>query len=176
MFLLLTSVYLRKFYAKKDIAILIYFGSLIVLSFILYLMHLMLKSGLKSSYIVFNFSLVVDQYTILIKSFILVFTIILFIATFKQLINSYVDTIEYSILLLFSIFFLLLLVSSYSMITLYMCLEGLSLLLYVLAAYPFNQSSIEAATKYFILGSFSSGLILFGIISIYGTTGSFDFL
>jgi NADH-quinone oxidoreductase subunit N len=129
-----------------------------------------------TSYIIFNFSLVIDYYTTTIKFLLLIFTIILLLVSLKQVLNIYVDIVEYPILISFSIFFLLLLISSYNMVTLYLCIEGLSLLLYVLAAFPFNQNSIEATTKYFIVGSLASGLILFGIICIYGTTGSFDFL
>lgn len=172
--LLITSVYLRKFYRKKDITILIYYGNLLVLLEVLYFMTQNIVKN--NSHAIFNFALVIDFYTTSIKCLLLAFTIIVLIASFKQLLNSYVDTIEFSLIVTLGLFFLLLLVSSYSMVTLYLCIEGLSLLLYILAAFPFNQSSIEAAIKYFIIGSFSSGLILFGIICIYGTTGSFEFI
>jgi NADH-quinone oxidoreductase subunit N len=59
---------------------------------------------------------------------------------------------------------------------LFILLEMLSLGLYVLAA--FNKRhlySIEAGLKYFILGSFSSSLILLGIVFLYGFTGFFSF-
>jgi len=173
-FLLIVSVYLRKYYHKKDIAIVIYIANILILLEVTLCNFQNLINN--NSYIIFNFSLVIDHYTTTIKFFLLIFTIILLIVSFKQILNSSVDIIEYPLLISFSIFFLLLLVSSYNMITLYLCIEGLSLLLYVLAAFPFNQNSIEATTKYFIIGSLASGLILFGIICIYGTSGSFDFL
>ncbi|WP_417352468.1 NADH-quinone oxidoreductase subunit N [Flavobacterium alkalisoli] len=54
-------------------------------------------------------------------------------------------------------------------------IEILSISLYVLAASePKNVSSNEAGMKYFLMGSFASGVILFGIALIYGATGSFD--
>jgi NADH-quinone oxidoreductase subunit N len=58
----------------------------------------------------------------------------------------------------------------------YLTLEGLSIVLYVLAAYPFKQSSLEASIKYYTLGALSSGILLFGISLIYGIVGAFDFL
>jgi NADH-quinone oxidoreductase subunit N len=58
----------------------------------------------------------------------------------------------------------------------YLTLEGLSIVLYVLAAYPFKQSSLEASIKYYSLGALSSGILLFGISLIYGIVGAFDFL
>lgn len=54
-------------------------------------------------------------------------------------------------------------------------IEILSIALYVLAAsQPKNIKSNEAGMKYFLMGAFASGFILFGIALIYGATGSFD--
>ncbi|WP_294822862.1 NADH-quinone oxidoreductase subunit N [uncultured Flavobacterium sp.] len=54
-------------------------------------------------------------------------------------------------------------------------IEILSISLYVLAASePKNLKSNEAGMKYFLMGAFASGIILFGIALIYGATGSFD--
>ncbi|MFH7016400.1 NADH-quinone oxidoreductase subunit N [Flavobacterium sp. FlaQc-47] len=54
-------------------------------------------------------------------------------------------------------------------------IEILSISLYVLAASErLNLKSNEAGMKYFLMGSFASGIILFGICLIYGAMGSFD--
>ncbi|MFK7049836.1 MULTISPECIES: NADH-quinone oxidoreductase subunit N [Flavobacterium] len=54
-------------------------------------------------------------------------------------------------------------------------IEVLSISLYVLAASNrLNLRSNEAGMKYFLMGAFASGVILFGITLIYGATGSFD--
>ncbi|MGO4772732.1 NADH-quinone oxidoreductase subunit N [Flavobacterium sp. W22_SRS_FK3] len=54
-------------------------------------------------------------------------------------------------------------------------IEILSIALYVLAASDrLNLKSNEAGMKYFLMGSFASGIILFGICLIYGAMGSFD--
>ncbi|OIQ16000.1 MAG: NADH-quinone oxidoreductase subunit N [Flavobacterium sp. MedPE-SWcel] len=54
-------------------------------------------------------------------------------------------------------------------------IEVLSIALYVLAASnPKDLKSNEAGMKYFLMGAFASGIILFGIALIYGATGSFD--
>jgi NADH-quinone oxidoreductase subunit N len=69
-----------------------------------------------------------------------------------------------------------LMVSANNFIALYMGLELQSLALYVLAA--FNRDSVrssEAGLKYFVLGSLSSGMMLYGISMIYGFTGTMDF-
>jgi NADH-quinone oxidoreductase subunit N len=84
--------------------------------------------------------------------------------------------VEYPLFLLLSVFFLCLLLSTYNNITLYLSIEGLSFILYILTIYPFNKSSIEASAKYYIMGCYSSGFLLLGIILLYGSTGAFDFL
>lgn len=54
-------------------------------------------------------------------------------------------------------------------------IEILSISLYVLAgSNPKDVKSNEAGMKYFLMGAFASGIILFGIAMIYGATGSFD--
>ena len=54
-------------------------------------------------------------------------------------------------------------------------IEVLSISLYVLAASePKNIRSNEAGMKYFLMGAFASGILLFGIALIYGATGTFD--
>jgi NADH-quinone oxidoreductase subunit N len=57
-----------------------------------------------------------------------------------------------------------------------MSIELMSLSFYVLAAYKRNSEfSGEAGLKYFILGAFSSGLLLFGTSMLYGFTGLTNF-
>ena len=54
-------------------------------------------------------------------------------------------------------------------------IEVLSISLYILAASNrLNVKSNEAGMKYFLMGSFASGIILFGICLVYGAMGSFD--
>jgi NADH-quinone oxidoreductase subunit N len=54
-------------------------------------------------------------------------------------------------------------------------IEVLSISLYILAASNrMNLKSNEAGMKYFLMGSFASGIILFGICMIYGAMGTFD--
>jgi len=56
-------------------------------------------------------------------------------------------------------------------------IEVLSISLYILAASSrMNIKSNEAGMKYFLMGSFASGIILFGICLIYGAMGSFDII
>jgi NADH-quinone oxidoreductase subunit N len=83
---------------------------------------------------------------------------------------------ELPILILLATLGMSLMVSSASFIALYMGLELQSLALYVLAAFKRDSlRSSEAGLKYFVLGSLSSGMLLYGISLIYGFTGSTEF-
>lgn len=65
---------------------------------------------------------------------------------------------------------------SNSLITLFIGLETMSICLYVLAGlFKEEKSGAEAALKYFLLGAFSTGFLLYGIALIYGATGTVRF-
>ncbi|SPL65096.1 NADH-ubiquinone oxidoreductase chain N [Ochrobactrum soli] len=86
------------------------------------------------------------------------------------------DKFEFPVLIVISTLGMLLMVSASNMLSLYLGLELQSLALYVLAA--FNRDSVrstEAGLKYFVLGSLSSGMLLYGISLVYGYTGHIGF-
>jgi proton-translocating NADH-quinone oxidoreductase chain N len=86
------------------------------------------------------------------------------------------NAFEYMILILFSTASMLFMISSYDFISMYLTVELQSLCFYVLAASKRNSEfSTEAGLKYFILGAFSSGILLFGCSMIYGFTGITNF-
>lgn len=76
-------------------------------------------------------------------------------------------------LMLFSITGMLGLAVTNDLITLFISLETMSICLYVLAGLIKNEKvGAEAALKYFLLGAFSTGFLLYGIALIYGATGA----
>lgn len=78
-------------------------------------------------------------------------------------------------LILFAMVGGVVMVSYTNMTMLFIGIEILSISLYVLAgSQKTDFSSNEAAFKYFLMGAFASGFLLFGIALIYGMTGSFD--
>ncbi len=80
-----------------------------------------------------------------------------------------------SSLVLFVVAGAILLCSFNNMAMLFLGIEILSIPLYVLAgSRKESTSSTEAAFKYFLMGSFATGFLLFGIALIYGATGSFN--
>jgi len=80
---------------------------------------------------------------------------------------------EYYVLLLFSVGGMMLMASAADLITIFLALELLSIPLYVLAgiARP-RLASEEAALKYFLLGAFATGILVYGIALVYGAAGS----
>jgi NADH-quinone oxidoreductase subunit N len=82
---------------------------------------------------------------------------------------------EYYALLLLSTSGMMLMVSAVDLITVFLGLEILSIPIYVLAGFDRRKlSSNESALKYFLIGSFASGLLLYGMALLYGTTGHTD--
>jgi len=80
---------------------------------------------------------------------------------------------EYYSLMLFSISGMMLMAQAADLIIVFLALELLSLPLYVLSAFARPKArSEESGLKYFLLGAFSSGFVLYGIALVYGATGS----
>ena len=83
---------------------------------------------------------------------------------------------EYPILITLSVIGMMMMVSSGDLIALYMGLELQSLSLYVVAAMRRDSAkSSEAGLKYFVLGSLSSGMLLYGASMVYGFAGTTRF-
>src|SRR5437016_13971508 len=80
---------------------------------------------------------------------------------------------EYYSLILFATVGMMFLSSGYDLISLYIALELMALTFYVLVAFTKrDRRSNEAGMKYFLLGAFSSGILLYGMSVLYGVTGS----
>jgi NADH-quinone oxidoreductase subunit N len=80
---------------------------------------------------------------------------------------------EYYSLILFATVGMMFLGAGYDLISLYIGLELMALTFYVLVAFTKrDRRSNEAGMKYFLLGAFSSGILLYGMSIVYGLTGS----
>ena len=80
---------------------------------------------------------------------------------------------EYNALLLFATFGMMLMASGNDLVVIFLGLETLSIATYVMCGLRRGDlKSNEAAMKYFILGSFASAFLLYGMALIYGATGS----
>ncbi|HEX5604423.1 MAG TPA: NADH-quinone oxidoreductase subunit N, partial [Pyrinomonadaceae bacterium] len=80
---------------------------------------------------------------------------------------------EYYSLILFATVGMMFIACGHDLISLYISLELMALTFYVLVAFTKREKkSNEAAMKYFLLGAFSSGILLYGMSLIYGVAGS----
>ena len=80
---------------------------------------------------------------------------------------------EYYALILFATMGMMFMASGTDLVTLYIGLETMAIATYVLVGFlRGNQRSNEASLKYFLLGAFSSGVLLYGMSLLYGISGS----
>jgi len=80
---------------------------------------------------------------------------------------------EYFVLGLFGLLGMMIMVSAANLLVIYLGIELLALSLYALVAFDRdNKTAAEAAMKYFVLGAIASGMLLYGMSMIYGTTGT----
>lgn len=129
--------------------------------------------GTQSSY--YNNMIVVDNFSTAFSSLFIVLTIFLVALGndfYKNKPGNISDFIAIKIFLLSGA---VALVSFGNLSMFFLGIEVLSIALYVLAASDrLSIKSNEAGLKYFLMGSFASGILLFGICLIYGAMGTFD--
>jgi NADH-quinone oxidoreductase subunit N len=114
-----------------------------------------------------------DRFTVLFYILISAATILGALTSDSYLRREGLDGVEAYVLMLMAATGAMLMAASGSLIMLFLGLEIMSISLYVMAAYHRRRTqSGEAGLKYFILGSFSSALFLYGVALVYGATGS----
>jgi NADH-quinone oxidoreductase subunit N len=120
----------------------------------------------------FRSALVLDHFGLGLSIVILVGALLMSLSSVHYLREQGIDHGEYYSLISFASVGMMALVMSNDLLTLFISLELMSLAVYVLAGFKRQSAySTESATKYFVLGSFASGLLLLGIAFIYGATG-----
>ena len=153
----------------------VYETSILSIITLFFTLFLILNSSLNNA-IIFNNLFIVDEFSIFFKVLALVGTISCLLISINFVNKIGVNSFEYLILILCSTFGLMCLISSFDLISMYISLEVQSLSFYILASMRKNSSfSTEAGLKYFILGAFSSGILLLGISFIYGSVGTTGF-
>ncbi len=116
-----------------------------------------------------------DSFSLFFKEIILFITgiIILISIGYEELKEKYIG--EFFFLLLNGAIAMLLAVSSNNLLMIYLSIEMLSLISYILVAFLKNNTlSSEAALKYFLFGALSTGIMLYGISLVYGLFGTTD--
>ncbi len=121
----------------------------------------------------FNGMVTLDGFSTFVNALILVSGLLGIALAYGYVKRMGIERGEYYTLLLFSVVGMMLMAQATDLIMVFLALELLSIPLYVLAAFARPKTdSEEAGLKYFLLGAFSSGFIVYGIALIFGATES----
>lgn len=117
--------------------------------------------------------IVLDTYAVVFKSMFLIGAALSILLSIKYLDIEGEQRGEYYSLILFSVIGMMFMASGVDLLSLFISLELMAVSVYILVGYfRRDQRSNEASMKYFLLGAFSSGVLLYGISMIYGLTGT----
>src|SRR5581483_9188723 len=121
----------------------------------------------------FQGMLAVDGMATFFRTLVIVVGLLVVFSSTDYLRGERQDSGEYYALLLFSIVGQCVMVTANELVMIFIGLEISSIATYILAGYLRDDTrNNEAALKYFLLGSFATAFLLYGIAWIYGTTGS----
>jgi NADH-quinone oxidoreductase subunit N len=119
----------------------------------------------------FNDMVVLDGFSIFVNALLLVSGLLGIALSFGYIKRMDMERGEYYTLMLFSISGMMLMAQASDLIVVFLSLELLSIPLYVLAAFDRPRAeSEEAGLKYFLLGAFATGFVVYGTVLIYGAT------
>ncbi len=122
---------------------------------------------------VFNDMVRVDQLSFILNTLFLVTAglSLLMATSYTEYVN--IEFTEFTPLVLFSTVGMMFMGSANHLMIIFLGLETMSIALYVMAGFRrHNSYSLEAALKYFLLGAFATGFLLYGIALIYGVVGT----
>jgi NADH-quinone oxidoreductase subunit N len=161
--LLLVEAFVKT--AKKAVPLLAAFGLAVTLGFVVALS--------RTDYIGFNGMVSADGFSAFLEVLFLVSGILAIALAFDYNKRMGMERGEFYLLLLFSISGMMLMAIAADLIVVFLALELLSIPLYVLAGFltPKVQSE-ESALKYFLLGAFAGGFVVYGIALVFGATAT----
>ena len=125
------------------------------------------------SRVLFDGRYVIDEYALVLKALFLIaaYVVVLLSTVYVEEGDYYQG--EYYLLLLSSVLGMVMMSSSRDLISIFIALEFLSIPAYMLAAWRKRDAKgNEAGLKYYLLGVFASGVMLYGMSLLYGVTGS----
>lgn len=121
----------------------------------------------------FERMVVIDGFAVFVNSLLLVTGLLGIALAYGYVKRMGIERGEYYILLLFSVTGMMLMAQAADLIVVFLALELLSIPLYVLAAFARPRAeSEEAGLKYFLLGAFATGFVVYGTALVFGATGS----
>ncbi|MEO6852150.1 MAG: NADH-quinone oxidoreductase subunit N [Mucilaginibacter sp.] len=116
-----------------------------------------------------------DNYSVAFSAITIISTILILLLSKDYFERISTHVAEYYSIILFALAGIIVMLSYNNLVMLFIGIEIMSVSLYVLAGIKKNDfASNEASLKYFLMGAFSTGFLLFGIALIYGASGSFN--
>ena len=171
-FLALT-ILIIDFYLKNKI-LLIYLSSLglAASSAVLVYQWIFMETG---QYVFFE-TLIFDKFYILFALTLNLVSLVIILAFSDYILRKINFISEFLSLLLLSLIGSTFVIMAVDFVTIYLSLELASLPIIALIAFGRGKFSLEASFKYLILASFSTGIFLFGLVYLYGSTGSLELM
>jgi NADH-quinone oxidoreductase subunit N len=124
-------------------------------------------------YTAFAGMVVLDGFAVFVNALLLVSGLLGIALAYGYVKRMGLERGEYYTLLLFSVTGMMLMAQAADLIVVFLALELLSIPLYVLAAFARPKvESEEAGLKYFLLGAFATGFVVYGTALVFGATGS----
>ena len=122
---------------------------------------------------IFDGRYMVDEYALVLKGLFLLVGYVVVLMSQTELEEGGYYQGEFYVLLLVSILGMVMMASSRDLLSVFVALELLSIPAYMMAAWRKRDArSNEAGVKYYLLGVFASGVLLYGMSLLYGTTGT----
>jgi len=116
-----------------------------------------------------------DGYALFFKIIFLIIAFLTVLISIGYIHREMIEFGEYYALILFATLGMMLMAAGSHLITIFLGLETMSVSIYILAGMMReDKRSVEAALKYFLLGAFATGFLLYGIALVYGATGSLN--
>jgi NADH-quinone oxidoreductase subunit N len=151
---------------KKDLLAWMSLGIVVVCSVVT-------MSGFGERVMAFSDLVVVDSYAVFWKMLLYLVSGLTILLSMGYLKEEKIQLAEYYALVLLALTGMMVMVSGADLLTIYLGIELMSITLYIMAGFKrFEARSIESSAKYFVLGAFSSGILLYGISILFGVTGS----
>lgn len=123
----------------------------------------------------FNESFAIDNYSLFFNFIFLLSTGLVILISHSYIKREEINHGEYYALILFSTIGMMLMASGADLLNIYIGLEVMSISIYILTGFKRSKLiSNEASLKYFLLGAFATGFLLYGISLVYGSTGAIN--
>lgn len=123
----------------------------------------------------FHESFTIDNYSLFFNFIFLLSTGLVILISHSYIKREEINHGEYYALILFSTIGMMLMASGADLLNIYIGLEVMSISIYILTGFKRSKLiSNEASLKYFLLGAFATGFLLYGISLVYGSTGAIN--